>query len=101
MAYFVTTSKSVCRWVWIGKGSDLDKVTAEAIARDLLAQHDRKQIFEPLKDRVPSVSDGYDVQDALVAGAAVGCAVGPALGPHAVRNRTTHTRIRETSISMC
>src|ERR1700744_4619847 len=45
----------------------LSKDEINAIAMDLFAQHERRQMFEPFPDRVPTVSDAQDIQDALVA----------------------------------
>ena len=39
---------------------------AEVIARELLEQHELREKFISLKDRLPTLNDAYDVQDVLV-----------------------------------
>lgn len=39
----------------------------QALAADIYAQHERREIFRPIPDLIPTVSDAHDVQDAYVA----------------------------------
>lgn len=44
----------------------LSPFEVETIANDLFAQHERREMFVPFPDRIPTSDDAYDVQDALV-----------------------------------
>lgn len=45
----------------------LNSSQIEAIAEDLFQQHERRTIFKSIPDRIPTVDDAHDVQDAYVA----------------------------------
>lgn len=45
----------------------LTQTEIDAIAADIFAQHERRAIFKAIPDRIPTVSDAHDVQDAYVA----------------------------------
>ena len=44
----------------------LSQAEVDTIARDLFGQHERREMFAPFPDRVPTTEDAYNVQDALV-----------------------------------
>lgn len=45
----------------------LSQADIDAIAADIFAQHERREVFKSIPDRIPTVSDAHDVQDAYVA----------------------------------
>ena len=45
----------------------LSQADVDAIARDIFAQHERKDVFVPFPDRVPGNDDAVKIQDAYVA----------------------------------
>jgi 2-keto-4-pentenoate hydratase len=45
----------------------LSQSEIDSVARDLIAQHDRREIFVNFPDRVPTIADADTVQDAYVA----------------------------------
>jgi 2-keto-4-pentenoate hydratase len=50
-----------------GEGSMLNSANIQAIATELMGQHARKETFVNFPDRVPTLDDANDVQDAYVA----------------------------------
>lgn len=44
----------------------LSKAEVEALAADIFSQHERREMFRPIPDRIPTVEDAHDVQDAYV-----------------------------------
>ena len=45
----------------------LTQVQIDALAQDIFAQHERRETFVPFPDRVPSMEDAANIQDAYVA----------------------------------
>ncbi|MGE4063794.1 MAG: 2-keto-4-pentenoate hydratase [Rhodospirillaceae bacterium] len=44
----------------------LNQAELEAIAAEIFAQHENREVFRPIPDRIPTVSDAHDVQEAYV-----------------------------------
>jgi 2-oxo-3-hexenedioate decarboxylase/2-keto-4-pentenoate hydratase len=44
----------------------LSPAEVQALAADIFAQHERRETFKPIPDRIPTVADAQDVQDAYV-----------------------------------
>lgn len=44
----------------------LTQTEIEAIAGDIFSQHERRELFRAIPDRIPTVDDAHDVQDAYV-----------------------------------
>lgn len=44
----------------------LSPTEVQSLAADIFAQHERRETFKPIPDRIPTVADAQDVQDAYV-----------------------------------
>ncbi len=44
----------------------LNQAEVEALAAEIFSQHERRELFRPIPDRIPTVSDAHDVQEAYV-----------------------------------
>lgn len=45
----------------------LNPAEVEALAADIFSQHERREPFRPIPERIPTVADAHDVQEAYVA----------------------------------